>query len=61
MTVPSEYRYPSMTGFVSWYQLVGWAPVDNLVFAFVQGVLFFLAWGRRGTNGSLGEETPLLR
>ncbi|KAE8314478.1 hypothetical protein BDV41DRAFT_563611 [Aspergillus transmontanensis] len=35
--------------FTSWYQLVGWAAVDHLVFAVVQGILFFVVLGRKRT------------
>ncbi|KAH7327194.1 hypothetical protein BKA65DRAFT_510134 [Rhexocercosporidium sp. MPI-PUGE-AT-0058] len=43
----------------SWYQLVGWATVDNAVFAVVQGVLFFLR--RQLQSRKIGaEEEPLL-
>ncbi|PIG88064.1 hypothetical protein AARAC_001586 [Aspergillus arachidicola] len=35
--------------FTSWYQLVGWAAVDHLVFAVMQGILFFVVLGRKRT------------
>ncbi|KAI1454089.1 hypothetical protein F4805DRAFT_461139 [Annulohypoxylon moriforme] len=35
-TIGSDDRVP----LGAWYQLVGWAAVDNLIFAIVQGVLF---------------------
>ncbi|KAK0114832.1 hypothetical protein ONS96_013315 [Cadophora gregata f. sp. sojae] len=42
-----------------WYQLVGWAAVDNAVLALVQAALFFTR--RRETSvKSDGEEEPLL-
>jgi hypothetical protein len=41
-----------------WYELVGWAAVDNGVFAIVQAVLFCLSKQRQG--GKTGEEQPLL-
>lgn len=46
--------------FVTWYQMVGWAAVDNLVYAVVQAVLWWVLARQRHHNGS--EETaPLLR
>jgi hypothetical protein len=44
--------------FKTWYYLVGWAAVDNGVFALVQAVLFYLA--RQHQSGIRGEEEPLL-
>lgn len=49
-----------LRAFIKWYQLVGWAAVDNLVFAFVQAVLFCIAWNRRGEEGAADETTRLL-
>jgi hypothetical protein len=46
---------------IKWYRLVGWAAVDNLVFAFVQAVLFYIAWRRRGEEGTVDETTRLLQ
>lgn len=48
--------------FVAWYQLVGWAAVDNAIFAIVQFVLLFLAkyQGGGGAADRLAEEEPLL-
>lgn len=47
--------------FWSWYQMVGWAAVDNAIFALVQISLFLLArnWGVAKT--AAGESEPLLR
>ncbi|KAG4435770.1 hypothetical protein IFR05_008744 [Cadophora sp. M221] len=45
----------------TWYQLVGWAAVDNAVFAFVQAVLFFLRRSQKFEIGKVsGEDEPLL-
>lgn len=47
----------------TWYQLVGWAAVDNAVFAMVQFVLFYMAKRRRkgqSCNPIRPEEEPLL-
>lgn len=49
---------------VTWYQLIGWAAVDNGVFAIGQAVIWFIATrkaGWRGENPSSGETEPLLR
>ena len=43
----------------TWYELVGWAVVDNGVFALIQGVLLYLSWKRRH-NGIEADEEPLL-
>jgi hypothetical protein len=50
-----------LCAYIKWLQLVGWATVDNLVFAFVQAILFCIAWNRRGKEGTAGETTRLLR
>ena len=47
----------------SWYQLVGWATVDNAIFATVQAVLFWIAVRRSGDGEvviSSDDTTPLL-
>ncbi|EIT77531.1 hypothetical protein AO1008_02849 [Aspergillus oryzae 100-8] len=46
--------------FISWYQLVGWAAVDHLVFAVVQGILFLIVLKRKRTVTAEGENEPLL-
>jgi hypothetical protein len=45
-----------------WYPLVGWATVDNLVFAVVQGMLWWIARRRLGLSQIVesGEAAPLL-
>ena len=60
-SIPREYwQMGPIRGLITWYQLVGWAAIDNLVFAFVQAVLFFIAWRRRGPDGTVDETMPLL-
>jgi hypothetical protein len=48
-------------GFFGWYFLVGWAAVDNFVFAFVQAVLWWISTRPR-LSGSVenGETTSLI-
>ncbi|KAL4770202.1 hypothetical protein BDW60DRAFT_209385 [Aspergillus nidulans var. acristatus] len=46
-----------------WFEWVGWAVVDNGVFAIGQGILFVLAvrrWRGAGVLGTEGEREPLL-
>jgi hypothetical protein len=58
---PLRLRLPWGVGLVTWYQLVGWAAIDNAVFAFVQAVLWTFA-RRRGFAGVDDRETtPLIR
>lgn len=45
---------------VSWYQMVGWAAVDNAVFALVQISLFCLARNWGVVKMADGEREPLL-
>lgn len=33
-------RWPFQMNLVSWYQLIGWAPVNGLIFAVVQGIIW---------------------
>lgn len=49
--------------FWSWYQLVGWAAVDNAVFALAQVVVWCVALRRFGNMGGPkdGESEPLIR
>lgn len=42
----------------TWYWTVGWATINNLIFAVAQGVLAWIAWSHKG--GNLGERTALL-
>lgn len=47
---------------MGWYRLVGWAAVNNAIFAAVQAYLWFLVRGRASAPvvGSSGEAGPLL-
>ena len=45
---------------IRWYQMVGWATINNLVFAFVQAVLLLVALGQGRTGHDEGETAPLL-
>ncbi|KAK8026493.1 ATP synthase F0 [Apiospora marii] len=59
--IPADARL-GLGFFGSWYQLVGWAAVDNGVFALVQGVVWCAAMRRIGGVGSgEGEREPLIR
>ncbi|KAH6892597.1 hypothetical protein B0T10DRAFT_295654 [Thelonectria olida] len=58
---PLRMPLPWGVRFSTWYQLVGWATLDNLVFAFVQGVLWCVARRFKGaTSEATGETAPLL-
>ncbi|KFZ18427.1 hypothetical protein V502_04103 [Pseudogymnoascus sp. VKM F-4520 (FW-2644)] len=49
--------------FIFWYQVVGWATVDNAIFAMIQFVLFCLATHHKrriADSFSLPEQEPLL-
>ena len=53
----------AMRGLMVWYEMGGWANVDNAVFAVVQGGLWWLARRRKvGVEDMLmaSEVTPLL-
>lgn len=59
--VPAGARRVGFGLFVAWYQLVGWAAVDNAVFALVQGVVWWAARRRiRGGGPGVGEREPLI-
>lgn len=64
--LPEEYYDPRMSPlhfWEVWYQLVGWATVDNAVFAAAQGLLFIIArgHGHRSRDSGTGDEyAPLL-
>lgn len=64
MTIPREFWNMSpLRSCITWYQLVGWAAVDNAVFAIVQAVLLWIAMRQRGGVQGMttnGETTPLL-
>lgn len=56
---PDIDRY-SLGILITWYQLVGWATVDNAIFSIMQLILFYVARHRqRGTSISADQE-PLL-
>jgi hypothetical protein len=61
LTVPMDlFKIPSIWAFREWYGLVGWAIVDNVIFAIVQMILFFLAWRRMAPQDAAQETRPLL-
>ena len=61
LTVPKDFWQMSpIRALMVWYQIVGWAAVDNLIFAFVQAVLYFIAYRHRATYGGGSETAPLL-
>jgi hypothetical protein len=64
MTIPREYwDMPLLRRWMTWYQLVGWATIDNAVFAIVQAVLLWIAMRRRGEVEGMvtnAETAPLL-
>lgn len=49
-------------GLIAWYLFVGFAAVDNAVFAAVQAILFYKVWRRTGGGSSARslETEPLL-
>jgi hypothetical protein len=58
---PLRIPLPWGMGFIPWYQLAGWATLDNLVFALVQAVLWCIARrSNRATSERAGETTPLI-
>lgn len=62
--VPWESQEPAMTEgmYFGWYRSVGWAAVDNGIFAVVQALLFLVASRHTAGFGAVGTETvPLLR
>lgn len=59
--VPPQQLFQQL--FIFWYQVVGWATVDNAIFAMIQFVLFCLATHyKRGITDSFSrpEQEPLL-
>lgn len=64
MRIPEEgWDMSPQRSFITWYQLVGWAAIDNTVFAIVQAVLLWVARRQRGeVQGMItnGENTHLL-
>jgi hypothetical protein len=59
-TGEDNWQRPSTHVFLGWYELVGWAAVDNIIFAIVQMLLFLLAWKRKGPQDDAQETRPLL-
>jgi hypothetical protein len=63
---PPPEDFPHWWGYWAlsvWFEWVGWAVVDNGVFAIGQGILFVLAvrrWSVAGALGTEGEREPLL-
>lgn len=53
----------SLSIFWFWYEVIGWASFDNLVFALVQAVLWYMVSRRldEGSDVSEDETEPLLR
>lgn len=66
LPLPEEFHGPKMLSvwfLKSWYELVGWAAVNNAIFAIGQAILFAMAFRRTGDSevlGSNGETNPLL-
>ncbi|KAK7414982.1 hypothetical protein QQX98_006215 [Neonectria punicea] len=57
-------RFPQLplgVSFFMWYQIVGWALVDNLIFVFVQAMLWWLARRfKQEVTDVTGETAPLI-
>jgi hypothetical protein len=43
-----------------WYWTVGWATINNVIFAVAQGVLAWMAWRHETVGGNLSERSALL-
>ncbi|KAJ3520496.1 hypothetical protein NM208_g13683 [Fusarium decemcellulare] len=58
---PLRMELPRGVSFSVWYQFAGWATVDNLIFAFVQAVLWWIArrFGR-AVSEEPSEAAPLM-
>jgi len=60
-----KFPYPDgglpWAGLSTWYQLVGWATVDNGIFALGQAILLWIVAGHRLDERVYGETEPLLR
>ncbi|KPM41720.1 hypothetical protein AK830_g4815 [Neonectria ditissima] len=58
---PLRMQVPRNFSFSMWYQFGGWATLDNLVFAFVQAVLWLMSRRLDGAvSQSTSESTPLI-
>lgn len=66
LTLPAGFwKMVTLRSLVSWYQLVGWAAVDNAVFAVVQAILLLMGTmarraGTRDVAARRHETSPLL-
>lgn len=63
LIVSKEFDLDRMTplkAILTWWQMAGWAPADNIIFACVQGILFFVISQRTGGESEVGERTALL-
>lgn len=66
MKIPEEEEWTGywIVDLSKWYWTVGFATINNLIFAVVQGVLAFIAWRYKGAGGEIeeqvGERTALL-
>ena len=43
-----------------WYWTVGWATINNVIFAVAQGVLAWMAWHRKEDGNNISERSALL-
>ena len=56
MRVPSEELDEQfLVNLRMWYWTVGWATVNNVIFAVAQGVLAWMAWRHQDVGGIFGE------
>jgi hypothetical protein len=66
MRIPEEEEWSGywIVDLRKWYWTVGFATINNLIFAMVQGVLAWIAWSYKGDGGEIegeaGERTALL-
>lgn len=61
----ARVRFPtldriSLSRLITWYQLVGWATVDNAVFSIIQLILFYVARHRQRGSSISADQEPLL-
>lgn len=63
LVLPWDWRdvRPALHVLITWYQLIGFVPVDHAVFAVVQAVLCWLATRHRAGIETGGETEALLR
>lgn len=55
----SDRFYGKPFDFERWYEIMGWAPIDNAIFAIVQFILFCLASRNLKGGSSQREKEPL--